>query len=85
MLRSSFDLPHDTEVDVDIRHVATLPSPVIPAYTAVDLRVAWGVRPGLELSIVGENLFDPGHIEFGTPETTSEIPRTVFFKVSWTL
>lgn len=84
-MRSSLDLPYNTEFDVDVRHVGTLPAPRVPAYTAVDMRVGWRVRPGLELSVVGENLFDPSHVEYGDPAIASAIPRTVFFKVTWAL
>jgi hypothetical protein len=28
-------------------------------------------------------MFDPHHIEFGSPATASEIDRAVFFKMLW--
>jgi len=84
-VRSSFDLPRNVELDFSVRHVGALPSPEVPAYTAVDARIGWRVQPGLELSVVGENLFDPAHVEFGSIANGSAIPRTVFFKVVWTL
>jgi iron complex outermembrane receptor protein len=84
-LRSSWQLPRDVELDVAVRHVGTLPEPLVPAYTATNVRVAWQPRPGLELSLVGENLFDPQHVEYGSGPNASEISRTVFFNVSWAL
>ena len=84
-LRSSLDLPRDTSLDVDVRHVGALPAPRVPAYTAVNVRLAWRVRPNVELSVVGENVFDRGHVEFGSPASASVIPRAVFFKVTCAL
>lgn len=81
MLRSSFDLPHRTELDATLRHVSALSDPAVPAYTAVDLRLGWRPRRDLELSITGQNLLDGGHGEFGDPATRTEVGRNIFFKV----
>ena len=82
-LRSSLDLT-DAEFDVSVRHVSALPNPGVPAYTAVDARCAWRVRRDLELSVVGQNLFDPGHPEFGAEPGRSEIARGAYVKLRWT-
>src|SRR6266702_7615751 len=82
-LRSSLDLT-DAEFDVSVRHVSALPNPGVPAYTAVDARYAWRVRRDLELSVVGQNLFDPGHPEFGAEPGRSEIARGAYVKLRWT-
>jgi iron complex outermembrane recepter protein len=81
LLRSSLDLPCQSELDVTMRHVSALSNPVVPAYTAVDIRVAWRPRPDLELSVTGQNLFDSGHGEFTDVSTRTEIGRSVFFKL----
>jgi iron complex outermembrane receptor protein len=81
LLRSSIDLPRQTELDVTTRHVSALSNPVVPAYTAVDIRLAWRPRPNLELSVTGKNLFDGGHGEFTDVATRTEIGRSVFFKI----
>jgi len=82
-LRSSLDLT-DAEFDVSVRHVSALPNPGVPTYTAVDARYAWRVRRDLELSVVGQNLFDPGHPEFGAEPGRSEIARGAYVKLRWT-
>jgi iron complex outermembrane receptor protein len=81
LLRSSLDLPRESELDVTMRHVSALANPAVPAYTAVDIRVAWRPRPNLELSVTGQNLFDSGHGEFTDVSTRTEIGRSVFFKI----
>jgi len=60
-----------------------LPSPSVPSYVTADLRLAWRPSPSLELSIVGQNLFDNQHPEFGAAANRQEIPRSVYGKVTW--
>jgi iron complex outermembrane receptor protein len=81
MLRSSLNLPHQTEIDATVRHVAALSDPTVPSYTAVDVRLGWNPRSDLELSLAGHNLFGSEHAEFGDPATRTEVGRSVFFKV----
>ncbi|SDE95282.1 iron complex outermembrane recepter protein [Massilia sp. PDC64] len=83
-VRSSYDIGAGQEFDVTVRHVGALPRPAVPAYTAVDARWGWRIRPGVELSIVGQNLFDPRHAEFGAPATRSEYERALAVRVVWT-
>lgn len=80
MVGSSLDLPYRMELDVRARHVSALAIPVVPSYTAVDLRLGWKARRGLDLSITAQNLFDDGHAEFTDPVTRTEFQRAVFFK-----
>jgi iron complex outermembrane recepter protein len=79
-LRSSFDLPHQSELDIAIRHVSGLSNPAVPAYTAVDMRFGWRLSPNVEVSVIGQNLFDSKHAEFSAPLTRSEFRRSGFVK-----
>ncbi len=83
ILRSSLGLPDSTELDVGIRYVAALPNPSVSAYTAVDIRVAWRLRRELELSVVGQNLFDSGHTEFVATNMNNEMARGGYVKLKW--
>lgn len=83
-LHSSYDLGAGQEFDVVLRHVGALPRPAVPAYTAVDARWGWRVRPGLALSVIAQNLFDPRHAEFGAPATRSEYERALAVRLVWT-
>ena len=76
-LRSAFTPADGHEVDVSLRRVAALPQGEVPAYTAVDARYGWRVAPGIELSLVGQNLFGSGHAEFGSAASRSEIPASI--------
>jgi iron complex outermembrane receptor protein len=84
LLRSSFDLPRGVQVDAWLRHVSELPEPRVPAYTEMDLRVGWGPRPGLDLSVIGRNLLHGQHPEFGAPTPTrKEVERSLYGRVTW--
>ncbi|MGH8795514.1 MAG: TonB-dependent receptor, partial [Caldimonas sp.] len=85
MLRSSFNLPHRQELDVMVRRVAELPDPVVPAYTAVDLRYGWHVNPRLELSLALRNLLDRSHPEFNAAPDRSEIGRSGLVQLRWSM
>lgn len=82
-LRSSHDLGERQEIDILLRHVASLPNPVVPGYTALDARWGWRVDHRLEVSLTLQNAFDPGHVEVGPVPTGSLIARTVFLKAVW--
>ena len=87
-LMSSWDLARDLEFDLLARYVDELPSQVVPSYLSLDLRLGW--RPGrnVEFSVVGKNLLDSSHLEFGSlggsiPGPLAEIPRGVYGYVKW--
>ena len=82
-LRSSVDLPGHVELDAGLRYVDRLPAPPVPGYVELDARLAWRPIKNVELAIVGQNLLDNRHPEFGAPATRQEIQRSVYGKVTW--
>ncbi|RXZ36814.1 TonB-dependent receptor [Oxalobacteraceae bacterium CAVE-383] len=82
-LRSSWNVTPSCEFDLAVRRVAALTSPDVPAYTAVDARLGWKLRPDLQLAVVGQNLFGTQHGEFNPVATRSEIPTTVAVTLLW--
>jgi iron complex outermembrane receptor protein len=72
------DLPHHLDLDCTLRYVSELASQNVPAYTAFDVRLAWRPTQQFELAIVGQNLFDNQHLEFGASANRHEIERGVF-------
>ncbi len=89
-VRSSMDLPHHIEFDTGLRWVDTLrvnqggSEAKVPSYFELDARIAWHPTPGLELSLVGQNLLHDHHAEYGVPgPNREEIERSVYAKVSW--
>lgn len=65
-LRSSFDLPHDLELDIDARYIGALPNPAVPAYVGINARIGWHMTDHLELALSGYNL-GGAHREFASP------------------
>jgi iron complex outermembrane recepter protein len=82
-LRSQLDLGAAVALDITARRIGALPAPAVPAYTAVDARLAWNVRPDLEISLLAQNLFDAGHVEFNAPASASVIRRQFFLRAVW--
>lgn len=84
ILRSYLDLPGGFALDGTVRYVSRLPSPVVPAYTGVDLRLGWRASERLEFSLMGQNLLEESHPEFGAPTPRrEEVERGVYGKVTW--
>lgn len=85
-LRSAMTLGDKGQWDVWLRRVGKLVSTGVAAYTAVDMRYAFKLSKELEVSLVGQNLFDGGHVEGVMdflPAQTMEIPRSVYLKAKW--
>jgi iron complex outermembrane recepter protein len=82
-MRSRFDLPHNIELDLQWRRVDSLPAPVVPAYSELDVRFAWLLTEKLELAVVGRNLLHDRHPEYGDAASRSEYERNVFGQVRW--
>jgi len=81
ILRSSLDHGPRTEFDVTLRYVGDLSQPLVPSYTALDLRLGWQLRSNVELSLAGQNLLDNGHGEFANVATRTDFKRAVFLKL----
>jgi iron complex outermembrane receptor protein len=82
-LRSNFELRPGHELDFTLRHVGRLPRPVVPAYTAIDVRYGFKITPALDLSLIGQNLGDARHPEFGAAPGRSEYERALLVRLVW--
>jgi iron complex outermembrane receptor protein len=90
-LRSSMDLPWNTQLDLDGRWIDSLTinnyptTATIPSYFELNARLAWEATKNLEFSIVGQNLLQSRHLEYGVPgaATTEEIARSVYAKITF--
>ena len=67
--------------------IAILAVIAYPAYTELDLAIAWRPRNGWELSLVGQNLLHAHHPEqdfaFSSSGMPTEIQRSVYAKMAW--
>ncbi len=76
LLRSSLDLPAQTEFDATLRHVAALADPAVPSYFTLDGRIGWRPAASTTVSLVGRNLIGNRHAEFAAAATRSVFDRT---------
>lgn len=79
-LRSALSLGDDKDFDVTLRKVAALSG--VPGYVALDARVGWRPRKGVELSLIGQNL-NGGHGEYSALATRTEIGRALGLRLVW--
>lgn len=89
-VRSLLDLPAGLQFDLHFRYLSDVRSSPdivtgegIDGYSTLDARLAWEASEQLEVSIVGQNLLQEQHTEFGSPQTRGQIERSVYAKVSW--
>jgi iron complex outermembrane receptor protein len=85
ILRSTLDLGPRVEFDATLRYMGALSDPVVPSYTALDLRVGWQLRSNLDLSLAAQNLLGSGHGEFTDVATRTDVKRAVFLKLQYRL
>jgi len=83
MIQSIMNLPAHFQLDFDGRYIDALQNPNVPSYVSFDVRLAWWWKDNVEISIVGQNLWDNQHPEFGAAATRQEIPRSIFGKVAF--
>ena len=74
-----FHLPRGFEFDPNYRYVGALPALLVKAYQTADARVAWHFAKRLELSVTGQNLFQPRHAESGSVLTE----RSAYAQITW--
>ncbi len=91
-LRSYVDLPYNMQWDTMLYYVDRIADAndgfgdtiTIPAYTRLDMRLGWTAMPGLDLSLIGQNLLQSEHQEFSPflYQTPEEIGRSVLAKAT---
>jgi iron complex outermembrane receptor protein len=83
-VQSLFNLPRGFEFDQTYRYLSALAAQGVGAYATADVRLGWHAREGLDLSIVGQNLLQPSHEEFGgDPGPLVRIKRALYATVTW--
>jgi iron complex outermembrane receptor protein len=82
---SRLDLPWHLQFDTSLYYVDAVENQDIPSYVRLDLRLGWQPRPGIDVSLVGQNLAEARHLEFGPSFTRlpTQVPRSVYGRVTW--
>jgi iron complex outermembrane receptor protein len=73
------------QLDLRYRYVSALPAQGTPSYSTGDVRAAWRLSGRAVFSVVGQNLFQPYHFEYGSdPGGLVGIRRAVYASIAWT-
>jgi iron complex outermembrane recepter protein len=81
---SALDLSKILHLHLTYRYVSALPAQLVSAYSTGDARFAWQFKPQVELSLVGRNLLQPWHAEFGgDPGPLVGIKRSGYIELTW--
>jgi iron complex outermembrane receptor protein len=84
--RSAFSLSRGVHLDAMLFHTGALSTLDVAAYTRADLRVEIPAGRHLRVSIAGQNLLDPRHLEFGGATAVVQptlIPRSGRVQLAW--
>lgn len=87
--RSRLDLHQNWEFDTSAYFVARLATDSVPSYTRVDTRLRWRFSARTDLSLVGQNLLQPRHKEFGfgmgmgATVNPSWVKRAAYAQLTW--
>ena len=85
------DLGNRLELDTGVRYAGSLKTfgfSKTDSYVAVDARLGWSPRQGVDLSLVGQNLFDSAHPEFNPDfifSVPTEVERSIYGKITLSL
>lgn len=81
---SSFDISKNLQADFIYRFVSSLPAQGVPAYSTADVRTGYQLTRHLWFSVVGQNLFQPWHVEYiGDPGGPAAIRRSIYASLAW--
>jgi iron complex outermembrane receptor protein len=83
--RSSMSLNSRVQLDAMLFRTGAIASIGVPAYTRADLRGEVTLTSHLTASVVGQNLLDPRHAEYGGRGlvTATQIPRSAKLQLRW--
>jgi len=64
LIQNGFDLPRSVSIDTHVRYVSALPGLKVSSYWTGNATAQWAATPHIRLTAVGQNLFQPHHVEF---------------------
>jgi iron complex outermembrane recepter protein len=85
-MRCAMNLSKRFEFDPMYRYSSALPAQGVGAYYTMDARFGWNLNSNLQVSVVGQNLWQPHHNEWGTGDpgqTPVGVRRAAYVKLVW--
>lgn len=86
VVQSMIDLPGKFAFDQTYRFITALPAQKVPAYQTADLHLSRPLGANFTIEGVGQNLFQPRHLEWGTGDPTQPpvaIERAGYIRISF--
>jgi iron complex outermembrane receptor protein len=77
--RSLWDITLKLDFDLWLRYVDNVPERDVASYITLDARLGYQLTNKIELSLVGQNLFEKSHEEF----SGLEVDRSIYAKIDW--
>jgi iron complex outermembrane receptor protein len=85
VVQNSLTLPRDFELNLTYRYVSAVPNQLVKGYSTADFRIGRALGRHFEVELVGRNLLQPSHAEYGgTPGPLVGIRRSGFVALTWT-
>ncbi len=82
-VRSYINATSRIEVDAFFRFYGDRPSPAVAAYQEFDARIGYRLRPGWDLSLMGNNLLHDRHLEYRAGTAPETYERSVSARSVW--
>jgi iron complex outermembrane receptor protein len=85
-IQSNFNIGKRFEFDPTYAYVSALPAQNVHPYQTMDAHFQWNIHKELSFSVVGQNLFQPYHYEWGTGDPTESligIRRAAYASLTW--
>jgi iron complex outermembrane receptor protein len=80
VLQPILTLPRGWDLTQTYRYVSALPARATASYVTLDARLAWHMTPAVEVAVVGQNLLQDRHVEFGP---SVMIKRAAYLSLTW--
>lgn len=78
-------LPRGLDFEPSYRYMGSLPAQLVKSYSTADVRLGWHFLRQMEVAVVGQNLLQPRHAEFGgDPGGLVGIKRSGYGQITWT-
>lgn len=85
-IRSEWTVTENLEFDIMLRAVDDAERFNADSFVTADVRLGWRPTPAFSVEVIGKNLLDDGHIEFGTlllESVPGQIKRSVAARFTW--
>jgi iron complex outermembrane receptor protein len=83
-LNSQINLRDNLEFNTTLYHIGSVPYYSVPSYMRLDMGLTWHVSKSMDFSIIGQNLLDRAHPEFGDDGViATEVQRGVFGELTY--